>query len=124
MRGTEKRRSQRLLLGVPLVVCGPAKGSQLFQEGTHALDVSAHGALVLLGTKVEQGEKVVVKNLTNWGEREGIVARVGATYAGIARVGIQFTEPAPDFWSVSSPPEDWNQMLNTRLPSSNHGNIS
>lgn len=105
-------------LGVPLVVSGPTQGSRLFQEGTHTVDVSAHGALVLLGTKVSLGERVVVMNLNNWDEREATVARVGCDSSNINRVGIQFTEPAPEFWLVSSPPEDWNQAAGARFTSS------
>jgi hypothetical protein len=76
---------------------------------------------VFLVSKVVLGEKVVLKNLKNWDEREGTVARVGPPgRGGIARVGIQFREPAPEFWSISTPPEDWNQEIDARAQLPNH----
>jgi hypothetical protein len=71
--------------------------------------VNAHGALLMLGRKVVVGQSVIVVNPKNWDDCEGKVAYVGPPYAGLARVGIEFTRPAPDFWSVSSPPADWKQ---------------
>ena len=73
------------------------------------LIVNAHGALLMLERKVAVGQSVIVTNPKNWDDREGKVAYVGASYAGLARVGIEFTWPAPDFWSVSSSPADWKQ---------------
>ena len=103
-----QRRSQRLILDLPLVIRGDAEGKRPFREETFTLIVSAHGALVMLETKVALGQKVVLMNPKSWDEREGTVAYVGASYAGLARVGIQFTKPAPEFWSISPPPPDWN----------------
>jgi hypothetical protein len=106
--GPDQRRSKRLFLDVPLVVRGEAEDTDTFQEGTLTLNVSAHGALVILGTKVTVGQKVALMNLKNWAEREATVAYVGPAWGGFARVGIQFTQPAPEFWSVSSALHDWN----------------
>jgi hypothetical protein len=104
----EQRRSKRVILDVPIVVRGEAEDTHSFQEGTLTLNVSAHGALVVLGTKVAVGQKVALMNLKNWDEREATVVRVGPARAGFARVGIQFIQPAPEFWSVSSGPYDRN----------------
>jgi len=40
----KQRRSQRLLLDVPLVVSGEADGKKAFREDTFTLVVNAHGA--------------------------------------------------------------------------------
>ena len=42
-----KRRSERVLLDVPLFIEGKAEGTQDFKEETFTLTVSAHGALRL-----------------------------------------------------------------------------
>jgi hypothetical protein len=52
--------------------------------------------------------RVVLMNPKNGGEREGTVAYLGPSYAGLAKVAIEFTKPAPEFWLISSPPPDWN----------------
>jgi hypothetical protein len=94
---------------VPLVIRGEAADKKPFQEETFTLIVNAHGAQLMLETKVTLGQRLVVLNPNNCDEREGKVAFVGPPYAGLARVGIEFTRPAPEFWSVSSPPSDWKQ---------------
>jgi hypothetical protein len=32
---------------------------------------------------------------------------VGGDHAGLAQVGIEFEQPAPQFWPVSPPPANW-----------------
>ena len=108
MLGPERRRSKRISLDVPLVVRGEAEDTRAFQEGTLTLDVSAHGALVVLGTEVALGQKLELMNLKNWLEREGAVARVAPHFGGFTRVGIEFAQPAPEFWSISERPQDWS----------------
>ncbi len=104
-----QRRSERIILDVPILIRGEAADKKIFQEETFTLIVNAHGAQLMLETKVTLGQRLVVLNPNNWDEREGKVAFVGPPYAGLARVGIEFTRPAPEFWSVSSPPSDWKQ---------------
>ncbi|SRR6266849_10993759 len=103
-----KRRSERLLLDVPLFISGESEDRRTFREETFTLTVSAHGALVMLATRVVLGQRVVLMNPKNSDEREGTVAYLGPAYAGLAKVAIEFTKPAPEFWSISSPPPDWN----------------
>ena len=104
-----QRRSERIILYMPLVVRGVATDNKIFQEEATTLIVNAHGALLMLGRKVAVGQSVIVTNPKNWDDCDGKVAYVGAPYAGLARVGIEFTRPAPEFWSVSSPPADWKK---------------
>jgi hypothetical protein len=87
-------------------VRGEAEDTRAFQEGTLTLNISPHGALVVLGTKVAVGQKLELMNLKNWLEREGTVAHVGPHFSGFARVGIEFAQPAPEFWTISERPQD------------------
>jgi hypothetical protein len=102
-----ERRSQRITLDVPLVVKGHGEGKQAFREQTFTLSANAHGVLLTLKTKVSLGQKLVLLNQKNWDECEGQVAYVGVPHAGMTRVGIEFTLPAPEFWSLHDPPADW-----------------
>ena len=102
-----ERRSQRIILDVPVVIQGVAASKKIFQEDTFTLIVNAHGALLMLERKVALGQRLVVMNPKTWDECQGKVAFVGPPYAGLARVGIEFTRPAPGFWPVNSPPADW-----------------
>jgi hypothetical protein len=102
-----KRRSERVLLDVPLFIEGKAEGTQDFKEETFTLTVSAHGALIVLAAKVTLGQTIRLTNLKNNDHHEATVAFLGPPYAGLATVGIQFNQPAPEFWSLASPPPDW-----------------
>ncbi len=107
MAFTAQRRSERVLLDIPVVVSGHS-GTRIFQEETFTVTVSAHGALLMLETNVVLGQKLVVKNPTNSDEREVRVAYKGAVHAGLAQVAVEFAKPAPEFWQMDSPPENWN----------------
>jgi hypothetical protein len=101
------RRSERILLDLPVVICGGPAGCRTFREETFTVTVSAHGALVMLATKVAVGQKLLVMNPQNWEEREGKVSYLGPDRAGLAQVAIEFSEPTPEFWAVSTPPASW-----------------
>jgi hypothetical protein len=104
---TAERRSQRIPLDVPLVIKGRIDGEQDFREETFTLSASAHGVLLALKIGVSLGQKVQLLNRRTWDELEGHVVYVGLPYAGLTRVGIEFEQPAPHFWSLTAPPADW-----------------
>ena len=95
----ERRRSTRLTVRVALVVCGD--GTQ-FSEETCTLSLNSHGALITLRANIAIGQKVVVHNPDNWAERDAVVTRIGRCYAAGTEVGIEFTAPASDFWSIET----------------------
>ena len=93
----ERRRSARLPLRVALIVCGD---DGRLQEQTCTYSLNVHGALVPLAAPVTVGQMVTLQNPENWAERSGRVARLGRFSSGRTEVGIEFTEPAPDFWLI------------------------
>jgi len=102
------RRSKRVIVDVPLVICGQTEQDRPFREETFTLTVSAHGGLVVLENRVALGQKILLMNPKTWDEREATIAFLGTPYAGLSKVGFEFASPAPDFWAISSPPPDWN----------------
>jgi diguanylate cyclase (GGDEF)-like protein len=96
--GVERRRSKRKLLDVSLLVRGQSTDSQPFQEETFTISVSAHGALVMLESKVTLGQILLVRNLLTNSEKSVRVASFGLPYGGIAQVGVEFQEEAAEFW--------------------------
>lgn len=107
MDSTGQRRSARVLFDTQVVIRGESANRVGFQEETFTVTVSAHGALVLLAAKVDLGQRLLVLNPKNSDEREGRVAYAGLAHAGLAQVAVEFTDPCPDFWEISSPPADW-----------------
>lgn len=103
----KRRRSQRVVLDVPLLVRGKNEDRPGFEADALTLIVNAHGALVIFEAKVALGQKVIMTNISSGDELEGAIAFVAPAYDGLVRVGIQFSRPAPRFWSLSSPPSDW-----------------
>ena len=104
-----RRRSMRVMLSVTVVVRGKSPdGKSFFDEETKTLVVNAHGALIHLRSEVKADQKIT---LTHKGTQETESCRivyVGQMHGGKAQVGIEFDKPAPKFWGISFPPEDWN----------------
>jgi hypothetical protein len=103
--GAERRRGPRHLLDVALVVRGESAEQKPFEERTFTISVSAHGALVVLAAKVSVGQMLFLRNPETQFETEGRVARLGTPYGGLAQVGIEFSAPASELWTVSAPPK-------------------
>jgi hypothetical protein len=98
------RRSTRLKLTVPVLVHGKAMSGEPFRELTRTLSVNAQGGLLGLAATVEKGQTLVVENKNTRKEQECRVAYIGPTKNGKWSVGIEFTQPAPDFWRIYFPP--------------------
>ena len=79
-----------------------------FEEFTETLAINAHGALVLLTSRVVSGAIVQMKHNKTEEEQECHVAFLGPVRGGKAEIGVEFTSPHPTFWRVAFPPEDWS----------------
>jgi len=102
-----QRRSERIFMDLPILVSGESADHRAFLEETFTVTVSAHGALMMLATKVALGQKLMLTNPANQGRREVRVAYLGPPHAGLSQVAVEFARPAPDFWPVNSAPRDW-----------------
>lgn len=70
--------------------------------------VSAHGALINLTAKVVADQKFILKHAFSGEEQEcRVVFTRGNSLIGPTEVGVEFRQPAPDFWRVAFPPSDW-----------------
>jgi hypothetical protein len=99
-----RRRSQRLVLRVPVVAYRSRRIGSPFSEGTHTLVVSAHGALISLTAKVAADQRLVLKHAVSGEEQECRVVFTRKNMAGPTEVGIEFLQPAPNFWHIAFPP--------------------
>ena len=96
------------MLRVGVIVAGQKPGGTSFVEQTTTVVVNAHGALVLLKETVHNGQVLRIRNAKT-GEEQGCqVIETGRHADGEAQVGIEFLEPAPRFWHVAFPPDDWS----------------
>jgi hypothetical protein len=69
-RWKNKRRSQRLILRVPVVAYQAQSPGQSLSEETYTLVISAHGALINLENKISPYESVLLKHAISGEEQE------------------------------------------------------
>jgi hypothetical protein len=105
---TGRRRSQRILMQVPIRIRGKDAQGKDFEEYTETLAINAHGALVLLNARVTSGSVVQMRHNKTEEEQECHVAFLGPVRSGRAEIGVEFSAPRPTFWRVAFPPEDWS----------------
>ena len=103
-----RRRSQRVLMQVPVRIRGNDSLGQQFDEETETLAINAHGALVLMSARVTSGSKMLLQHKRTEEEQECHVAFLGPVRNGRAEIGLEFSSPRPSFWRVAFPPEDWS----------------
>jgi hypothetical protein len=103
-----RRRSQRVLMQVPVRLSGTDGQGRKFEEETATLAINAHGALVLMQARVISGGKVQLQHNLTKEEQECHVAFLGPVRSGKSEVGLEFSDARPSFWRVAFPPEDWS----------------
>src|SRR2546425_380659 len=102
-----RRRSQRVLVTVPVRVSGQTGAGLPFEEETHTRAISAHGALILVSTQVYRGQRLTLSNVQTKAALECVVAHIDSHQSDHPHVGVEFILPNPMFWHVAFPPKDW-----------------
>src|SRR5260370_245257 len=72
-----RRRSQRVLMPIPVRVSGQTGPGSLFEEETHTLAISAHGALIAVSKQVNKGQRLSLSNVQTRAALECVVAHIG-----------------------------------------------
>jgi len=103
-----RRRSQRVLLRMPIQVIARGPGNEHITETAFTSCVNAHGALLFMNHKVEVGYRLIIKNKETGEEQFVRVIRSSPAPEGRTEVAIEFLRPAPKFWRVAFPPDDWS----------------
>ena len=103
---TNRRRSERVMLHVPVTVLTETLEHEHLEEATHTLVVNAHGGLMKLTMELLVGQPITLRN--HAGAEQGCrVVRVDQTGTDHFAVAFEFDQPAPKFWPVVFPPKDW-----------------
>ncbi|MGB7022255.1 MAG: hypothetical protein WBD73_00510 [Candidatus Acidiferrales bacterium] len=99
--GSERRKSTRASVYVPLFVYGYDSASQPFHQDTHTLEVSADGGLLKLDTNVQRGQKLLLMNrVTNQEQECYVVGLKNHPRRSHLHVSVSFMQPAPAFWKT------------------------
>jgi hypothetical protein len=102
-----KRRSERVVLRVAVVVSVDFYDGKVISEATVTQVVNAHGGLLTLRMELPSEQRFVLKNLKTGMVRECSVVRMERSGNSELSVAFQFATPAPDFWPIVFPPKDW-----------------
>ena len=102
-----RRRSQRVLMKIPVRISGQVGAGSPFEEDTYTLAVSAHGALMVVAAPVYRGQRFTLSNPQTKAASECVVVHVDKFQGQLSQVGVEFMLPNPTFWHVAFPPKDW-----------------
>jgi hypothetical protein len=105
-----KRRSERVILRVAVVVSVGTYDGNVMSEPTFTQVVNAHGGLLTLKMELFARQKFVLKNLKMGIARECSVVRTEKSATSEFLVAFQFETPTPDFWPITFPPRDWQAL--------------
>ena len=97
----ERRRAQRVLLRMPVLVHLQGKTNPL-HGFTHT--VSANGAMIILPEGLPSGTKISLENPKTQKKVEAHVVRPPQLNAEGSLIPIEFSAPAPQFWNIFFPP--------------------
>ncbi len=97
----ERRRAQRVLLRIPILVHLTGKANPIHGV-THT--VSATGAMIILPEGIGQGTKFSIENPKTQKTVEVNVVRPPQLNAEGSLIPVEFTTPAPNFWNIFFPP--------------------
>ena len=103
-----RRRSQRVLMKIPVRVGLHAGNAALSEEDTFTLAVSAHGALIAVSAPLYRGQRLTLSNPQTKDSLECVVAHIDKFPDEQVKVGVEFLLPNPTFWHVAFPPKDWS----------------
>lgn len=107
-KSVPRRRSQRVMLSVRVSISGNRDTGHAFSEDVYTVVVNAHGALVTAGEALHVGQLLILKHLKSNEEQMCRVVQIETAEAGMNQVALEFLEPAPRFWRISFPPDDWS----------------
>lgn len=97
----ERRRAQRVLLRIPILVHLAGKANPI-HGFTHT--VSATGGMIILAEGLSQGTKLTIENQKTQKKVEVNVVRPPQMNAEGSLIPVEFTSPSPNFWNIFFPP--------------------
>lgn len=104
--GAERRRSQRVLLVIPLEVAWTSSSGVRVLEHAETEIVNAHGGLLRAKAKLARGTQVELSRPKTQEKIQARVVFMGQEGSdGFWRLGVEFTAPNEKFWGVTMPQE-------------------
>ncbi len=99
-----QRRSERVLLRIPIEVEGAGADEQPFKEKTFTLVINRHGARVSLKHALRPGDRLTIRNLqTKMACPFRVVGRTSDSLGEGPEWGVECLEPEVNFWGIDFP---------------------
>lgn len=106
MAGEERRRSQRVMIRVPVTLL-LKEGSQTLRIPAHTVEVNIHGALVMCPRSLDADTKLEIENGRTEEKIDCRVTRAPRESSEGCMIPLEFTTPSPNFWQITFPPPNW-----------------
>jgi hypothetical protein len=104
--GEERRRSQRVIIRVPVTLVVTENG-QTVKVSAHTVAVNIHGAMVVCPRSIEGDVTLDVINERTSEKISSRVTRAPRESSEGFLIPVEFTTPSPNFWQISFPPTNW-----------------
>ncbi len=98
----ERRRSPRFSLNIAVIVGFEERFEEWRYVEAFTLEVSAHGALVEMGTKPVAGQPMLVLNRASGKKQMCRVVSVARQPSSHYAVAFEFVDPTAGFWPIPS----------------------
>ena len=106
LRGEERRRSQRVMIRIPVTVEFGSAGKKVKLEATTA-SVNDHGAMLLCPRNLAIETQLQIKHGNTQQQQSCRITRAPIESAEGYLIPVEFAELAPGFWGISFPPTNW-----------------
>ena len=106
LAGEERRRSQRVMVRVPVTLLVKAGGQDL-RISARTVEVNIHGALVISPRSFDAETQM---ELENGRTNETVVCRVTRAPRESSEgflIPLEFISPSSNFWQITFPPANW-----------------
>lgn len=107
MPSQDRRRSERVVLRMTVMVIAEDEERKQIQERAETQVVNAHGGLLRLRQHLHVGQSFLLNNPRNSMDMTCRVVRIEEDGMDFYKVAFEFDRPAPNFWPVVFPPADW-----------------
>ena len=104
--GEERRRSQRVIIRVPVTLVVTENG-QTMKIPAHTVAVNIHGAMVVCKRILDADTTLEVVNGRTDEKIGSRVTRAPRDSAEGFLIPLEFTSASPNFWQISFPPTNW-----------------
>jgi PilZ domain-containing protein len=104
MKAENQRRTDRVIIEMPVRVSAVDVTGEQFSEQGHTLNISRHGATIVLNRKLTPGLHLTICPIPSKKESRALVMGQLGGQSGVHVYGIALLEPTANLWGIQFPP--------------------